>query len=115
MIGVEKRRQLNEEAKATPPMQFRIEQILTKTDGDRFRTGVVKNEIIDTKFVRVSRGRIEERACPNQMDACQAAKIPDRGRAATSSMDHVDRCVPRRQVTLRREIAFVCKLPSLSF
>jgi len=34
-------------------MQFRIEQMLTKTDGDRFREGVVNNEIIDTDLVRL--------------------------------------------------------------
>ena len=74
MIEVEKRRQLNIEAKTTPPMQFRNEQILTKKDGDRFHGGVVKDEIIDRNF---ERGGIEE-ACPNQMDAWQAAKLPDR-------------------------------------
>jgi len=36
-----------------PPMQFRVEQILTKADGDRFREGVVNNEIIDTDLVRL--------------------------------------------------------------
>jgi hypothetical protein len=81
-------------------MQFRNEQILTKKDGDRFHGGVVKDEIIELAR-RNRRGMSEPEG---RLASCQTAG------PRVGGGDHVDWSVPGRQVTLRREIAIVCKL-----